>query len=149
MNECTECHKYVGKCPYCHRPRPSIAEWKALKGVSVPTMSAENRALLERVLSGGEDQFLFAGLNRLLDAARAEGPQPPAVKVDEGVREKVARLINPSSWRTMDYYLADFKRQYKGANAGYDPEQFQHKPSLAVADQILSLLGFCHNTTIS
>lgn len=24
-DECPECHKYLGKCPYCHRPRPSLA----------------------------------------------------------------------------------------------------------------------------
>ena len=24
--ECSECHKYAGHCPYCHRERPSVAE---------------------------------------------------------------------------------------------------------------------------
>lgn len=25
-DECPECHKYVGKCPACHRPRPLVTE---------------------------------------------------------------------------------------------------------------------------
>lgn len=57
------------------------------------------------------------------------------------VREAIARLIDPSSWRVFDGYLADVKRKYKGVNAAYDPEAFKDRKSLAKADAILALIS--------
>ena len=51
-------------------------------------------------------------------------------------REDIARLIDPSSWRVFDASLASVKRI---PNAGYDPDNFKDRRSLALADQILRL----------
>ena len=59
----------------------------------------------------------------------------------EEIREKVARIIDPSSWQVLDSYLAETLRKYAGQHAGYDPDAFKHKASLAKADAILSLLS--------
>lgn len=56
-------------------------------------------------------------------------------------REAVARLIDPSSWRVMDSYLAEFLRKHRDVNAGYDPDNFKHKESLAIADDILAYIA--------
>ncbi len=56
-------------------------------------------------------------------------------------REALARIIDPSSWRVMDGYLADTKRKYRGKDAGYDPEAFKDKASIAKADAILAYLA--------
>jgi hypothetical protein len=53
-------------------------------------------------------------------------------------RERYARIIDPSSWRVMDGYLADMLRKYKGQDVGYDPEQFKHKESLAIVDALIA-----------
>lgn len=54
-------------------------------------------------------------------------------------RETIARMIDPSSWRVLDSYLADVKRKHP--NSGYDPDNFQDQKSLALADQIIALLA--------
>ena len=56
------------------------------------------------------------------------------------LREQVARLIDPSSWRVMDSYLEQAKRKYAGQDAGYDPDAFKDSASLARADAILALV---------
>ena len=53
--------------------------------------------------------------------------------------EQIARLIDPSSWRVLDSYLEQAKRKYAGQDAGYDPEAFKDRASLAIADQIIAL----------
>lgn len=58
-----------------------------------------------------------------------------------GAVEELARLIDPSSWRVFDGYLADVKRKYKNQNAAYDPEAFKDKKSTAVAVAILTTLA--------
>ena len=52
-------------------------------------------------------------------------------------RETIARLINPSAWRVLDSYLAIVKKK---PNCAYDPDNFQHRESLALADQIIASL---------
>jgi hypothetical protein len=51
-------------------------------------------------------------------------------------REAIARIIDPSSWRVLDAYLAQVKRR---PNAGYDPDNFKDIRSLVLADAILAL----------
>lgn len=63
-------------------------------------------------------------------------PEPSTAEL---VAEAIARIIDPSSWRVFDGYLADVKRKYKGQNAAYDPEAFKDKVSMAKAREILSL----------
>ena len=75
----------------------------------------------------------------------------PSIRVEEveemwnrrvlisNARETIARMINPSSWRVMDSYLADVKRKHP--NGGYDPDNFQDRESLALADQIIAMLA--------
>lgn len=65
--------------------------------------------------------------------------QPRAGEAE--LREVIARIVDPSSWAVMDGYLADMKRQYHGENIGYDPDQFKHKSSLKIADDILAALS--------
>lgn len=76
--------------------------------------------------------FLIAAWN-----TRSEGPQPPAVKVDEGVREEVARLI-----------LGPKSSFNAGTALAWNLREWTHYPHVAAAltktDQILSLLGFRH-----
>lgn len=50
------------------------------------------------------------------------------------LREDVARMIDPSSWRVMDSYLATAKRIPR---AGLDLDNFKDRASLALADRIL------------
>jgi hypothetical protein len=59
----------------------------------------------------------------------------------EDVVERVARLLDPSSWRVMDGYLAEVKRKYRGENAGYDPAAFKHKESMAMARAVIASLA--------
>lgn len=54
--------------------------------------------------------------------------------------EAVARIIDPSSWRVFDTYLADVKRKYAGQDAAYDPEAFKDKASIAKARAIVTLI---------
>lgn len=74
--------------------------------------------------------------------ARAFAAEHRLADIEAGVmREKVARLIDPSAWRVMDGYLAEMLRKYAGKNAGYDPDSFKHEPSLALADKIFALIS--------
>ena len=50
------------------------------------------------------------------------------------LREDIARMIDPSSWRVFD---AELRRVKRIPNAGYDPDNFKDRQSLALADQIL------------
>jgi hypothetical protein len=59
----------------------------------------------------------------------------------EKAEEGVARIIDPSSWRVFDGYLADMKRKYGHLNAAYDPESFRDKRSLAKAREIIAFLA--------
>lgn len=61
-----------------------------------------------------------------------------APPVSEELVERVARIIDPSSWRVMDSYLADVKRK---PNVGYDPDNFKDKQSMADARAILDLIN--------
>lgn len=54
--------------------------------------------------------------------------------------EAMARIIDPSSWRVFDTYLAEVKRKYAGQDAAYDPEAFKDKASIAKARAIVALL---------
>ena len=54
--------------------------------------------------------------------------------------EKIARIIDPSSWAVMDGYLSDMLRKYKGQNIGYDPDAFKHKPSMKIAEKVLAAI---------
>ena len=54
--------------------------------------------------------------------------------------EKIARIIDPSSWAVMDGYLSDMLRKYKGQNIGYDPDAFKHKQSMATARALLPII---------
>ena len=56
------------------------------------------------------------------------------------MREAVARIIDPSTWAVLDSYLADAKRKYAKSNAGYDPEAFKDRKSLAKAAEIEALM---------
>jgi hypothetical protein len=60
---------------------------------------------------------------------------------DQGTVEVVARMIDPSSWRVFDSYLADAKRKYAKENAGYDPAAFKDKRSMVAATAILTTLA--------
>lgn len=57
------------------------------------------------------------------------------------LEERIARIIDPSSWRVLDSYLADVRRKYMGQDAAYDPEAFKDKASLALVREILTLLN--------
>ena len=54
--------------------------------------------------------------------------------------EAMARIIDPSSWRVMDGYLAQMLRKYKGEHIGYDPDAFKHKESMAIARSLLPII---------
>lgn len=54
--------------------------------------------------------------------------------------EAMARIIDPSSWRVMDGYLAQMLRKYKGEHIGYDPDAFKHKGSMAIARALLPVI---------
>ena len=54
--------------------------------------------------------------------------------------EAMARIIDPSSWRVMDGYLAQMLRKYKGEHIGYDPDAFKHKESMAIARAIIPVI---------
>lgn len=60
--------------------------------------------------------------------------------IDQASIEAVARIIDPSSWRVMDSYLEQAKRQYKGQDVGWPEDQFKHKESMAKAREILAAL---------
>ena len=54
--------------------------------------------------------------------------------------EKVARIIDPSSWAVMDGYLSDMLRKYKGQKIGYDPDAFKQKPSMKIAEKVIAAI---------
>jgi hypothetical protein len=54
-------------------------------------------------------------------------------------KEEIARIIDPSSWRVLDSYLAETKRKFPNGN--YDPDSYKDKASLAKAEAILALLS--------
>ena len=56
-----------------------------------------------------------------------------AIEIDDGMVERAARVIAPSSWAVFDGYLADVKRKYKGQDAAYDPDAFKDRKSMALA----------------
>lgn len=58
----------------------------------------------------------------------------------EQMRERVARIIDPSTWAVLDSYLADAKRKYAKSSAGYDPEAFKDRRSLVKATEIEALM---------
>jgi len=47
--------------------------------------------------------------------------------------ERVARIIDPSSWAVMDGELERMLRKYRGQHIGWPADQFQHKESMALA----------------
>jgi hypothetical protein len=55
--------------------------------------------------------------------------------------EEIARMIDPSSWRVMDSYLASAQRECARHNAGYDLDAFKHKDSMALASAILQRIA--------
>ena len=57
---------------------------------------------------------------------------------DEALVERIARIIDPSSWAVMDSYLAETKRKYRGQNVGWPADQFHHKESMAKARAVLA-----------
>ena len=70
--------------------------------------------------------------------ARAGRPEPSPSKTDHAeLVERVARLIEPGSWRVMDAELARVNRI---PNAGYDPDNFKHRGSMAKAAEIIGLI---------
>jgi hypothetical protein len=71
--------------------------------------------------------------------------RPPSTRnmeanVSDELIEAMARIIDPSSWRVMDGYLAQMLRKYKGEHIGYDPDAFKHKESMAIARAILPVI---------
>jgi hypothetical protein len=58
----------------------------------------------------------------------------------EDVVEKIARLIDPSSWAVFDAEKARMLRKYKGENIGWPADQYQHKASMDTARRILATL---------
>lgn len=60
--------------------------------------------------------------------------------VSDELIEAMARIIDPSSWRVMDGYLAQMLRKYKGEHVGYDPDAFKHKESMAIARALLPVI---------
>ena len=60
--------------------------------------------------------------------------------VSDDLIEAMARIIDPSSWRVMDGYLAQMLRKYKGEHIGYDPDAFKHKESMAIARALLPVI---------
>lgn len=60
--------------------------------------------------------------------------------VSDELIEAMARIIDPSSWRVMDGYLAQMLRKYKGEHIGYDPDAFKHKESMAIARALIPVI---------
>lgn len=58
---------------------------------------------------------------------------------DEGV-ERMARAIDPSIWSVFDGHLREVQRKYKGENAGYDPDAFKDKKSMALVRAALNAI---------
>lgn len=77
-----------------------------------------------------EAEFFKAGF----EAARRELTTPPS----GDVVERVARIIDPGSWAVMDSYLEQTKRKYAGQNCAYNPDNFKHKESMAIAQAAIA-----------
>jgi hypothetical protein len=73
----------------------------------------------------------------LLAIQATEARMAAAVEADV---EKVARIIDPSSWAVMDGYLSDMLRKYKGQKIGYDPDAFKDKPSMKIAEKVIAAI---------
>lgn len=54
--------------------------------------------------------------------------------------EAMARIIDPSSWRVMDGYLAQTLREDRGKRDDYRPDAFKHKQSMAIARALLPII---------
>lgn len=89
-----------------------------------------NRAVAAGVRDKAQGQANAAGIVLAVQLLRT--------LTDEAAVEALARIIDPSSWRVFDGYLADVKRKYKGQNAAYDPEAFKDKKSMALARSIIT-----------
>ena len=60
--------------------------------------------------------------------------------LDPATVERMARIIDPSSWSVFDSYLATVRRKYSGQNGRYDPSAFKDKKSTAIAQTVLAVL---------
>jgi hypothetical protein len=69
-----------------------------------------------------------------------EPPTHEAVEPGEAV-ERVARIIDPSTWETMDGYLEATKRKYRSQNVMWPADQFKDKASMAKAREIIAALS--------
>lgn len=94
-----------------------------------------NIADTEEDVAKAQVMSVAVGLLRSIQATEAR--MAAAVEADV---EKVARIIDPSSWAVMDGYLSDMLRKYKGQNIGYDPDAFKHKPSMKIAEKVLAAI---------
>lgn len=54
--------------------------------------------------------------------------------------EAMARIIDPSSWRVMDGYLAQTLREDRGKRDDYRPDAFKHKESMAIARSLIPVI---------
>lgn len=85
----------------------------------------------------------WAAFEKWAALTAAEGllatPPTPREWTDADV-ERAARIIDPSSWRVFDGYLADVKRKYGNQDAAYDPAAFKDRASMEKARQILATL---------
>ena len=54
--------------------------------------------------------------------------------------EAMARIIDPSSWRVMDGYLAQTLREDRGKRDDYRPDAFKHKESMAIARALIPVI---------
>lgn len=60
---------------------------------------------------------------------------------DDATVERIARILDPSSWAVMDGYLAETQRKYRGQNVGWPADQFKHKESMATARKVLAAIA--------
>lgn len=88
----------------------------------------------------GDPEFGEAASDYAHDAAEPLLARQDVRPEAEDLTEKVARIIDPSSWAVMDSYLEQTKRKYAGQNVGWPEDQFKHKESMAKAREILSTL---------
>lgn len=112
-------------------------------------ITLENVTLLSVTLPGREEEKTTRGHLRELtrvpqelggyEELKALRPDAPFTLPDDA-RERIARVIDPSKWSVLDYYLAQMLRKYEGEKIGYDPEQFKDKDSLSKADQIIAII---------
>lgn len=78
---CTECHKYAGRCPRCHRKRPSVEQVvRSLKPVPKPRPRWRSAEYLKFV---GEHDCCGCGKHGPSDAHHWGGSKGMALKVDD------------------------------------------------------------------